>query len=87
MRSTIRRKYQKIISRNSGTPMRRTKRRKSQANACSGILGLLCAEQKRRKPKKCMFKNSGTLAARTKRRKAQQKQLHVQELWDSCAQN
>ena len=31
--------------RNSGTPVRRTKRRKSQNNGLSIILGLLCAEQ------------------------------------------
>ena len=44
-----------FIVRKSGSPARRTERRKSQKNELSGIRGLLCAEQKRRKSQKLHF--------------------------------
>ena len=52
----------KCTFKNSGTPVRRTKRRKSQHNALLGILGLLSAEQNVGNLKTCTFKNSGILA-------------------------
>ena len=70
--------------RNSGTPGRRTRRRKSH-NAFSGILGRLCAEQDVRNLKKCTFRNYGTPVRRKKRRKSQQ--LNFREFWESCSQN
>ena len=54
-------------------------------NALSGILGLLGAEQDVGNLKKCTFRKQGTPVHRTRRRKSQQ--MHVQEFWDSCAQN
>ena len=54
-------------------------------NELSGILGLLCAEQDVGNLKICTFRNSGTPVRRTRRRKSQE--LHLQEFWDSCAQN
>ena len=72
--------------RNSGTPVRRTRRRKSQQNALSRIMGLLLAEQHVGNANKtCMFKNSGTPVRRTNRRKSQRNTFY--EFWDSCAQN
>ena len=50
--------------RDSATPVRRTKRRKSE---------------------KWTFRNSGTPGRRTRRWKSQK--MHLQEFWDSCAQN
>ena len=58
--------------RNSGTPVRRTKRRKSQTNALSRTLGLLCAEQTVGSLKKCTVRNSGTPVCRTNCRKSQE---------------
>ena len=54
-------------------------------NALSGFLGLLGAEQDVGNLEKWTFKNSGTPVRRTNRRKS--KKMHVQEFWDSCAQN
>ena len=54
-------------------PVRRRKRRKSQKQALSGNLGLLCAEQSVRNLKKCTFRNSGTPVRRTKRQKPHKK--------------
>ena len=71
--------------RNSGTPVRKTERRKHQQDACSGILGLFCAEKNVVNLNKCTFMNSGTPVCRTKRQKYQT--MHYQEFWDSCAQN
>ena len=51
----------------------------------SGILGLLRAEQDVGNLKKMTFRSSGTPVRRTKRQKS--KKVHLQELWDSCAQN
>ena len=56
---------------NYGTPVRRTKRQKSQKDALSRILGLLCAEQDVRNLKKCTFRNSGTPVRGTKRQEFQ----------------
>ena len=67
--------------------MRRSKRRKSEKHALSGILRLLCAEQHvGNLKKKYTFRKSGTPVRRTKRRKSQKK-IHFQVIWDSCAQN
>ena len=79
------RNLKKCTFRNSGTPVRRTRRRKSQQNALSGILGFLCAEQTVGNLKNCTFRNSGTPVRRARRQKYQQ--MHFQEFWDSCAQN
>ena len=80
------RNLKKCTFRNSGTPVRRTKRRKSRALHCQeGILGLLCAEPDVGNLKKCTSKNSGTPVRRTRRQKSQKN--HVQKLWDSCAQH
>ena len=57
----------------------------SQKNGLSGILGLLCAEQDVGNLNKCAFRNSGTPVRRTRRRKSPK--MHLQGLWDSCAQN
>ena len=54
-------------------------------NALSECLGLLLAEQHVGNLKQCTSRNSGTPVRRTKRQKSQK--THVQELWDSCAQN
>ena len=54
-------------------------------NALSGIMGLVCAEHDVGNLKKCTFCNSGTPVRRAERRKSQK--LHIQEFWDSCAQN
>ena len=51
----------------------------------SRIMGLMCAEQDVGNLKNCPSHNSGTPGRRTRRRKS--KNMHVQELWDSCAQN
>ena len=48
-------------------------------------MGRLCAEQDVGNLKKCTFRNCGTPGRRTRRRKSQK--LHLQELWDFCAQN
>ena len=69
----------------SGSPVRRTKRRKSQQHTLLGTMGLLCAEQDVGNPKNCTFKNSEALVRRTRCRKTQN--MHFQEFWDSCAQN
>ena len=53
--------------------------------ALSGILGLLCVEQDVGNIKQWTFRIYGTPVRRTRRRKSQQ--THVQEFWDSCAQN
>ena len=50
----------KCTLKNSGIPVRRTKRRQSQKHALLGTLGLLCAEQHVRNIKNCTFINSGT---------------------------
>ena len=92
---------EKCTSTNSGTPVRRTKRRKSPKHALLGILGLLCAEQdvgnlKRMhfhcaqnktsgNLKRCTFNNYATPVRRTRCRKFQQ--IDFQDFWDSCAQN
>ena len=54
-------------------------------NALSGIMGLLCAERGVGNLNKCTFRNYGTPGRRTRRQKSQQR--HVQEFWDSWAQN
>ena len=54
-------------------------------SALPRILGLLCAEQHVGNIKQCTFRNSGTPVRRTKRQKS--KKMHLQEVWDSCAQN
>ena len=56
---------------NSGTPVRRTRRRQYQKNALSGIMGFLRAEQNVRNLNKCTFRYSGTPVRRTRRRKYQ----------------
>ena len=66
-------------------PVCRSKRRKSQTNALSGILGLLCAEQNGRHLKKFTFITSGTSVLRTKRQTSQK--LYFHKVWDLCAQN
>ena len=91
--------------RNSGTPVRRTKRQTSQKMhvhnfwdssaqnktpeistlVLSYIMGLLCAEQNVRNLEKCTLINYGTPVRTTRRQKSQK--MHLQEIWDSCAQN
>ena len=61
----------KCTSRISGTPVSRTRRRKSPKTALSGILGLMCAEQHVGNIKKCTCSNSGIPVPRTKRRTSQ----------------
>ena len=62
-----------------------TKTSEIAKNALPGILGLLCAEQNVGNLKKCTVSISETLVRRTTRQKFQK--MHVQEFWDSCAQN
>ena len=69
---------------NSETPVRRTRRRKTQQNALSNIMGLLCAEQNVGNLNKCTFKDSGTPVRRTQRRNSLK--LHVHKFWHSGAQ-
>ena len=79
------RNFEICTFRNSGIPVCRTRRRKTQKHTLSGILGLLCAEQNVGNINKCTFRNSGTPVRQTKRRKSQK--LLFQQLWDSRAQN
>ena len=70
---------------NSGIPVRRTRRRQSQKNALSGIMGLLCAEQNVGNLENYTLRNYGTTVRKRKRRKSQK--MHFRNFWDSCAQS
>ena len=63
--------FKKCTFRNSGTPVRRTTRRKSQTNVLSRIMGLLCAEQYVRHLKTCTLIIYVTPVRRTKRQESQ----------------
>ena len=70
--------------RNSGTPVRRTKRRKSQRNGRSSILGLLCAEQDVGNRKKMHFQDFWDSCAKNKTSEISENRLSG--IGDSCAQ-
>ena len=75
----------KCTFRNSGTPVRRTRRRKPQTNALPGILGLLFAGQNVGNLKTRTFRNSGTPFRRTKRKTFQD--AHFLNFGGSGSQN
>ena len=68
-----------------GDSCEQNKPQEISTNELLGILGLLCAEQNLENLESIIFKNYGTPVRRTKRQKSQT--LHLQKLWDSCAQN
>ena len=77
--------FKKWTFRNSGTPVRRTKRRTSHKMHFQEFWDSLCAVQDVGNLKNWTFRNSGTPVRRTRRRKSQK--MDLEELWDSCAQN
>ena len=70
---------------NSGTPVRRTRRRKSQEMDCREFWDSCAQNRTSEISKKCTFRNSGTPVRRTERQKSQN--MHFQDFWDSCAKN
>ena len=85
VRSTNRRKFQKMHFQKFWDSCAHNKTSEISKNTFPGILGLLWAEQNVGNLKKCPFRNSGAPVRRTKRRKSQK--VDFQEFWDSCAQN
>ena len=76
--------FKKCTSRNSGTPVRRTTRQKSEKMHVQEFCDS-CAQNKTSEISKWAFRNSGTPVRRTTRRNS--KNTDFQELWGSCAQN
>ena len=70
---------------NSGTLVRRTKRRKSKRMRFQEFWDSCAGNKTSEISNKCTFRNSGTPVRRTKRRKAQK--VDFQDFWDYSAQN
>ena len=71
--------------RNSGTPVRRTRRRKYKKMNFHELWDSCAQNHASEISKNLPFRNSGTLARRTKRQKSQKMQF--QDLWDSWIQD